>query len=88
MRRFLRFLGRHKRHMILAMVLLAVGACFRWEISKVDDARTGQRLPSHHRVVVSWHAFGANGDGRLISFHVRHWLWYGLVKVEARGQTM
>lgn len=88
MRRFFRFLARHKKGVILALLLLVVGAFFRWEVSEIDDARTGQRITSHHRVVVPWHACGASGNGRLINFHVRHWLCYGLVRVEARGQTM
>jgi hypothetical protein len=88
MRRFLRFLARHKQGVILSLVLLAVGACFRWEIAEVDDASTGQHITSHHRVVLPWTPCGASGGGRLVKFHVRHWLCYGLIRLEARGQTM
>jgi hypothetical protein len=88
MKRLLGFLARHKKGVALALALLAVGACFRWEVAEIDDARTGQRITSHHRVVVPWQACGASGGGRLVNFHVRHWLCYGLIKVEAIGQTM
>ena len=88
MRRVLGFLARHKRGVALSLVLLVVGACFRWEIAEIDDARTGLRIASYHGVVFPWQPCGASGGGRLVNFHVRHWLCYGLIKVEAKGQTM
>jgi len=69
-------------------VLLAAGACFRWEVREVDDARIGQPITRYHGVVLPWQPCGASGNGSLINFHVRHWLCYGLIKVEATGQTM
>ena len=88
MRRFLGFLAPHKKGITLALILLAVGACFRWEVREVDDARTGQPITSYHGVAVPWQPCGANGNGRLINFHVRQWVCYGLIKVEAKGQTL
>jgi hypothetical protein len=82
------FLKRHRKGLILTLVLLVVGACFRWEVAQIDDANTGQRIASHHRLVPPWQACGASGGGRLINFHVRHWACYGLITVEATGQTM
>ncbi len=88
MKQSLAFLSRHRKGMILSLALFAVGACFRWEVAEVDDARTGQPIARHHRVVFPWQPCGASGGGNLINFHVRHWLGYGLIKVEATGQTM
>lgn len=84
----LELLRRRRKAALLVSGALAVGACFRWEVSEIADARTGQPIATHHRLVVPWQACGAHGDGRLINFHVRHWLCYGLVKVEAIGQSM
>ena len=86
--RFHAFRLRDKKGVGLALVALAVGAFFRWEVAEIDDATTGQRLATHHRVVFPWQSCGASGGGRLINFHVRHWVCYGLIKVDARGQTM
>jgi len=88
MKQFFRFLSRHRKRVAIFLVLLVIGACFRWEVGEIDDAATGQRITSHHRVVFPWTPCGAGGYGRLVNFHVRHWLCYGLVKVDARGQTM
>lgn len=88
MKGVIRSLSRHKRGIALCLVLLAVGACFRWEVAEIDNARTGQPIARHHRVVFPWQPCGATGGGTLIDFHVRHWLCYGLVQVEATGQTM
>ena len=88
MKRFFAFVARHRRGRVLAVALLAAGACFRWEVAEIDDAKSGQRIATHHRVVPPWHPCGASGGGRLINFHVRHWLCYGLVQIEATGQTM
>ena len=92
MRRVLGYLARHKRGVALSLLLLVVGACFRWEIAEIDDARTGECIASHHRAVFPWQpclaALGRERSGRLINFHVRHRLCYGLIKVEAKGQTM
>jgi hypothetical protein len=92
MSRVLGYLAGHKRGVALSLVLLVVGACFRWEKAEIDDARTGERIASHHRAVFPWQpclaALPRERSGRLINFHVRHWLCYGLIKVEAKGQTM
>jgi len=89
MKRLLRFLAHHKKGLILSFVLLAAGASFRWEVAEIDDATTGQRITTHHHVVLPWTPCGATtGGGRLINFRVRHWQYYGLVKMEAAGQTM
>ena len=88
MKQFLKFLVQHKKGITLSLVLLMVGACFRWEIAEIDDVGTGQWVASHHRVVFPWTPCGASGSGRLVNFHVRHWLCYGLIRIEATGQTM
>jgi hypothetical protein len=87
MRRSLGLLTRHKKGIALALVLVAVGACFRWEVREVDDAGTGQAITRYHGIVLPWQPCGASGGGRLINFRVRHWLCYGLIKVEANGQA-
>ncbi len=88
MNQLLAIVSRHKKRVVLWLVLVAVGACFRWEVAEIDDARTGQPIARHHRVVFPWQPCGATGGGTLINFHVRHWLCYGLIRVEASGQTM
>ena len=88
MKRLLGFLFCHKKGIIFSIALLALGACFRWEVREVNDARTGQPITRYHGVVFPWQPCGAGGGGTLINFHVRHWLCYGLVKLEATGQTM
>ena len=88
MKQLLVFLSRHKKGLVLSFALLAVGACFRWEVRVVDDARTGKPITRYHGIVFPWQPCGASGGGTSINFHVRHWLCYGLVSVEANGQTM
>ncbi|HEY5914445.1 MAG TPA: hypothetical protein VJA21_27970 [Verrucomicrobiae bacterium] len=88
MKRFVSLFSGHKKAILITIVFLGAGACFRWEAAEIDDASTGQRITSHHRPVFPWTPCGATGGGRLINFHVRHWLCYGLVRVEATGQTM
>ena len=78
----------HSKGIIIAIALLTLGACFRWEVSEINDARTSKLISRYHGVVPPWQPCGATGGGTLINFHVRHWLCYGLIKVEARGQTM
>jgi hypothetical protein len=51
MKQCFRYLSRHKKGIAVFLVLLAIGACFRWEVAEIDDAATGQRVTSHHRVV-------------------------------------
>ena len=82
------FLSRHRKPIAVSLVLFAVGACLRWEVREVDDARTGKSITRYHGVVCPWQPCGATGGGTLINFHVRHWVCYGLIKVEATGQTM
>ena len=82
------FLSRHRKAIAVSLVLLTVGACLRWEVREVDDARTGKPITRYHGVVFPWQACGATGGGTLINFHVCHWVCYGLIKLEATGQTM
>lgn len=88
MKRFLEFLSCHKKGIAVSLVLLTVGACFRWEVREVDNARTGQAIARYHGVAFPWQACGASGGGTPINFHVRQWLCYGLIKLEATGTTM
>jgi hypothetical protein len=88
MKQFLGFLSRHKQGITASLLILFIGACFRWEVREVDNARTGQPITRYHGIVFPWQPCGANGAGTLINFHVRHWLCYGTIKVEAKGQTM
>lgn len=84
----LSFFSRYRRAILLCLALLVVGAFFRWEVREVNDAKTGQPLVRYRGIVFPWQACGATGSGRQINFHVQHWLCYGLVKLEATGQTM
>jgi hypothetical protein len=67
----------HGKGIIVAIALLTLGACFRWEAREVSDARTGKLISRYHGVVPPWQPCGASGGGTLINFHVRHWLSYG-----------
>jgi hypothetical protein len=78
----------HSRGILITIALLTLDACFRWEVSEINDARTSKLISRYNGVVPPWQPCGATGGGTLINFHVRHWLCYGLIKVEARGQTM
>lgn len=86
--RFAGVLSRHRKAIGVCLGLLAVGACLRWEVRDVNDARTGKPITHYRGVVPPWQPCGASGGGTLINFHVRHWVCYGLIKVEATGQTM
>ncbi len=88
MKRFLGFLSRHKKGISVSLVSLCIGACFRWEVREVDNAATGQPIARYHGLVFPWRPCGASGQGTLINFHVRHWVCYGAIKLEATGQTM
>lgn len=89
MRRFLSYVWRNKRTIVIILILIVIGAFFRWEVREVNDAKTGELLVHHRGIVFPWKACGMSPDGdRLVDFHVRHWLCYGLVKVEATGQTV
>jgi hypothetical protein len=88
MKQMLEGLSRGKKAMIIALGLLAVGACVTWEVREVDNARTGQPITRSRGIVLPWQTCGASGRGTLVNFHVRQWMWYGLVKMEATGQTM
>jgi hypothetical protein len=86
--RFAGFLSRRRKAIVVSLSLLTVGACLRWEVRDVYDARTGKPIANYRGVVPPWQPCGATGGGTLIDFHVRHWVCYGLIKVEATGQTM
>jgi hypothetical protein len=88
LKRIAGFLHRRRKAVTLSVVLLAIGASFRWEVREVNDARTGKPISRYQGIVFPWEPCGASGGGTLVDFHVRHWLCFGLVKVEARGQTM
>ena len=84
------FLSRNGKLIAFVVGLLVAGALFRWEIREIDDAHTGKRLTTYHGIAFPWQACGpgTGHENRLINFHVRHWLLYGLVKIEATGQTI
>jgi hypothetical protein len=82
------FVSRHRRGVAVFVTLFIVGACFRWEVREVNDARTGQPVTRYRGIVFPWQPCGASGRDRAVNFHVRHWLCYGLVQLEATGQTM
>ena len=88
LRRFVGFLSCHRKAIAVCLVAITIGACFRWEVRAVDDARTGKPITRYRGVVLPWEPCGASGGGTLINFQVRQWLCYGLIKVEAKGQTM
>jgi hypothetical protein len=88
MKRFLGFLSSHKLAIAVSVLLLIAGAFFRWEVREVNDARTGQAITRYRGIVFPWQPCGATGNGTPINFRVRHWLCYGLVKLEATGTTM
>jgi hypothetical protein len=92
MRRFLRFLPDHKKTVALVVSLLVAGSFFRWEDKQVTDARTGQPLAAYRGVAFPWQPCGPGNvqapKRTTINFHVRHWVFYGLLKIEATGQTV
>lgn len=85
MKRFISFPSRNKKVIGLATALIVIGAFFRWEVREVDDGLTGKPITRYRGIVFPWQPCGASGGGKPIRFHVRHWLFYGLVKVEATG---
>ncbi|MBN1125387.1 MAG: hypothetical protein JXA82_10290 [Sedimentisphaerales bacterium] len=88
MSRFFRYLWRKKKIIGVVLLLIVVGGFFRWEVREVDDAKTGAPIVRSRGIVFPWQECGmSTGGNRLVNFHVRHWLCYGLVKVEATGQT-
>lgn len=89
MKRAVFFLTSNKRMIAIVAIVLIVGAFFRWEVKEVDDPKTGKRITTYHGIVFPWEPCGpgnihANG---MINFHVRHWVFYGFVRIEATGQT-
>ena len=88
MKRLLGFLSRHKKGIAVSLVVLTIGAFFRWEVREVDNAGTDQPITRYRGVVFPWQQCGASGGGTAIKFHVRHWLCYGLIKLEATGTAM
>ena len=89
MRRFFSFLSRNKKTLALMIGVFVLGSFFRWEVKEVDDARTGKRMVTYNGIVLPWQPCGpGNIDGSgTINFHVRHWVFYGLIRIEATGQT-
>jgi hypothetical protein len=87
MKRITRFISRNKRAIGVAMLLVFVGALFRWEIREVDDGMTGKPITRYRGMVFPWQPCGASGGGKQVHFRVQHWLFYGLVKLEAVGTT-
>lgn len=89
MKRFISVMSHHKRRILFVLGVAVVGAFFRWEVKEVVDAQTGRLVAQHRGIALPWQACGpgmAFGKTR-INFHVRHWIAYGLIQVEARGQT-
>ncbi len=88
MKRFVAFVGRNKKITYLVAVLVIAGAFVRWEVREVDDATTGNPIERYRGIVAPWRACGIDGGGdRLVNFHVRHWLVYGLSTIDTRDQT-
>jgi hypothetical protein len=93
MKRFYQFLNKHKKAVALAVGLLAVGSLFRWEDKQVTDAQTGRQVAAYRGIAFPWQPWDRGSihqlpKGTTINFHVRHWLLYGLLKIEATGQTV
>lgn len=68
---------------------LLVGAFFRWEEKEITDAETGKLITQYHGITFPWQACGPGTrfGSKRINFHVQHWVFYGLVRLEATGQT-
>ena len=93
MKRFYQFLMGHKKAIALAVGLLAVGSLLRWEDKQVTDARRGRQVATYRGIAFPWQPWDRGNirqlpKGTTINFHVRHWLLYGLLKMEATGQTV
>jgi hypothetical protein len=88
MKRRFSFLVRPRPAIAVSLALLVMGGFFRWEVRQVDDAATGVAVSRYRGLVFPWQPCGVRtGGSRRINFHVTHWLAYGLVRVEATGQT-
>jgi len=87
MKRFITFLSPNKKVIGAVITLIVAGAFFRWEVREVNDAQAGKPIACYRGVVFPWQTCGASGGGKPVNFHVRHWLFYGLVKIEATGTT-
>lgn len=88
MKRIVHYVNRKKKVIGIIAGLIVLGAFFRWEVREVNDATTGKPIERYRGIVFPWRPCGVNCYGdRLVSFHVRHWLVYGLAKIDAKGQT-
>ena len=87
MNKVISYISRHKTVIGFVIVLVAIGATFRWEIREVDDANTGQPIIRHRGIAFPWQRCGASWTGTPIKFHVHQWLCYGLVSEEAQGSV-
>jgi hypothetical protein len=84
------FLSHHKKAVALTAALLVTGAFFRWEEKEVIETETGKLVSVREGIALPWQYCGPrmpSGTTR-INFHVRQWMCYGLVRVEATGQTV
>ena len=82
-------ISRHKKAITIVLSLLVIGALFRWETKEITEADTGKLITQREGIALPWQACGPRtpfGTTR-INFHVRQWLCYGLIRVEATGQT-
>ena len=91
MKRIRRFLIDCKKATALAVGLLIVGSFFRWEDKQLTNAQTGQQVASYRGIAFPWQPCGPGAvqspKGTTINFRVRHWVFYGLIRIEATGQT-
>lgn len=88
MKRLLGFRARQSKAIAAVLLLLVIGGFFRWEVREVDDAATGAAFSRYRGVVFPWQPCGVRtGVSKRINFRVTHWLAYGLIRVEATGQT-
>ncbi|HEY1171362.1 MAG TPA: hypothetical protein VGH19_08350 [Verrucomicrobiae bacterium] len=82
-------LSRRSKVIALTLTLLILGAFFRWETKKIVEADTGKLITQREGIAFPWQLCGPrtyHGTTR-INFHVRQWLCYGLIRLEATGQT-
>ena len=91
MNRFLSLLWRRRKLIGGVLLLLMAGACVGWEERRVVDERTGQPISQHHGLIFAWKPCGVSGGetpgGSPVKFHVRQRIFYGLVQLEANGET-
>ena len=85
MSKVISYISRHKTFIGVVIVLVAIGATFRWEVREVDDANTGQPIIHHRGIAFPWQRCGASATGTPVRFHVQQRLCYGLVREEAQG---